>query len=500
MTQGLLLAIDQGTTSTRAFAFDADLRPLASATRGLTVRHPRPGWVEQDPDEILASVVESVAEVLGTVGGPARVSVAGLANQGETVVAWDTESGRALAPAIVWQCRRSEPQVMRLRAAGHEEEIRRLSGLPLDPYFSAGKMRWLLEEVPAVDAARAAGRLAMGTVDSWLTFQLGGEALTDASTASRTQLFDLRALDWSDALLARFEIPREVLARLVPTIGASAELRHERWGGAVPLAALVCDQQGALAGHACFDAGQMKATYGTGVFVLGTVGSQVSDPGPGLLATVAWRGVDGTATYAFDGGVLSAGSFLRWMTDELGILPAPEASDELAGRVDGSRGVWILPALSGIGAPWWVPGARGVIAGLTAAAGRAEFARAALDGIAHRVADVVEAMAEALGSPPGTLRVDGGLTQNSSLMQAQADLLGIPTEVATLSETTALGTAGLAGLAAGLLTRSTIASANPVARRLMPQLAPKARLERRRAWRRFVASASQIGVPMEGGG
>ena len=488
----LLLAIDQGTSSTRAVAYDADLRPLAWATRRLGVVHPRPGWVEQDPREILASVVATVAEVLAAVGGPGRIAAVGLDNQGETVVAWDARTGEPLAPAVVWQCKRSAPIIERLRAAGHDPWVRERTGLPLDPYFSAGKMAWLLEEVPEVAAAARAGRLRLGTVDAFLTARLGGEARTDTSTASRTQLLELRERRWDPELAGLFSVPPETLPAVGETAGNLGELRHAAWGGALPLRAMVCDQQAALAGHGCFAPGTLKATYGTGVFVLANAGP-VTPPAPeGLLATIAWT-IGGRTDHAFDGGVFAAGTLLDWLRDGLGLYADPADTEALAGAVDGTVGVRVLPALVGLGAPWWRPEARGVIAGLTPGANRAHVARAALDGIAHRVADVVEAMAAALPAPPAALRVDGGLTANRYLVQRQADLLGIPLELATTEESTALGAAALAALGAGLFTspQEIVARVRP-ARSVAPRLPAEERERERAAWRAFVAAAAAI--------
>lgn len=494
MTGDLLLAIDQGTSSTRAICFDRALRPVATAARPLATRHPRAGWVEQDPDEILASVVESVSEVLRAVGGPERIAAAGLDNQGETVVAWDGENGAALAPAVSWQCNRSAQVVERLRAAGREPAIRRRTGLPLDPYFSAGKMTWLLEEVPAVAAAARSGALRLGTVDAWLSWHLAGEGLTDPSTASRTQLLDLETAAWSDELLGDFCVPAAALPRIRSTVGPPAIFAHRAFGE-LPVTAFVCDQQAALAGHACFEAGAIKATYGTGVFVLATTGPVATAAGSGLLSTIAWQLAGDPVVYALDGGVFTAGALLDWLRGALGLVGEPAASADLARSVADTAGVRVLPAIAGLGAPWWRPEARGVISGLSAAAGRAHIVRAAFDGLAHRVADIVEASTVALDRRPDALRVDGGLTGNDYLMQRQADLLGLPVDVAAVGESTALGTAGLAGIGAGLLDPAAIARANPVGRRYVPRLGAAERGRERAAWTTFVERAVALEGP-----
>lgn len=494
---GLILAIDQGSSSTRAIAFDLDLRPVASASRPIATSHPAPGWVEQDPDQILDSVVAVVAEVLGSVDAR-DIAAVGLDNQGESVVAWDARSGRALAPCISWQCTRSEPIVARLRCAGHEPEVRRISGLPLDSYFSAGKMAWLIGGVPAVAEALERGTLRLGTVDAWLTDRLAGLALTDPSTASRTQLFDLDASAWSRPLADLFGVPVETLPAVVDTAGAHATLSHRSWGDArLPLTALACDQQAALAGHAAFEPGTVKATFGTGVFVLANAGPSMPQPDDRLLTTVAWR-VGGATTYAVDGGVFSAGTLLEWLV-ELGVVGSSAATEEAARAVTDTGGVRVLPAFGGLGAPWWRRDARAVIAGLTLGVRPGHLARAALDAIAHRTADVVEPMLAGMSGPaiPAALRVDGGLTANAYLTGRVADLVGLPVEIASIADTTALGIAGLAGIGAGLTGPGTIAAANPPARRIASGLDPTRRARERADWRSFVEWTAR---PIDEGG
>lgn len=491
MTAELLLAIDQGTTSTRAIAFDRDLRPVAAASVPLDTAHPQPGWVEQDPMAIVDSVVESVARVLEEVGGPGRIAATGLDNQGETVVAWSADDLRPLAPAIVWQCRRSLPIVERLRAAGREPAIRERTGLPLDPYFSAGKLTWLLEECDEVRRAAGDGTLRFGTVDAWLTARLGGEARTDPSTASRTQLFSLRDLEWDDELAAWFGVAPDTLPRIVPTAGELGELSHGRWGGSLALHAMACDQQAALAGHGAFAAGSIKATYGTGVFVLANAGSRRTGT-PDVETSIAWTLPDGSTSAVLQGGVFTAGALVDWLRDDLALIGDAAETGRLAESVADAAGVRVLPALAGLGAPWWRPNARAVVAGLSAAATRAHVVRACLDGIAHRVADVIEAMTPSMPQPPDALRVDGGLTANRYLVQRQADLLGIPVDVAEAAESTALGIAGLAGIGARLLDPASIERANPVGERLVPRLSDEERGAERIVWRRFVTLAAEL--------
>jgi glycerol kinase len=488
MTADLVLAIDEGTSSARAIAYDESWTAVATATRRLTTDHPRPGWAEQDPAAILAAVVDVVGDVLDTVGGAARIVAAGIANQGETVVAWDRDTGAPLAPAVLWSCRRSQAIVDRVAASGHGPEIQRRTGLPLDPYFSASKIRWLIEEVPEVSKAATNGRLAVGTVDAWLTARLGKAPRTDPSTASRTQLLDLSSLNWDDWLLSTWDVPLDALPEICPTVGRLGTLVHERWDGPLPLRALVCDQQAALAGQAGHRPGAMKATFGTGVFVLANVGSAAPDPPPGILATVAWTDASGRPTYALDGGAFSAGALLDWLHDGLGLLEEPEALDRIASEVDDAGGVRILPALSGLGAPWWQPNARVVIAGMSAATQRGHVARAAIDAIAHRTADIVEAIEAALGVV-GPLRVDGGLTGSALLVQRVADLTGRPVEVAQAAEATALGTGLLAAIGADRITERQAIDASVTDHAVEPRLDQPSRRAERHRWSSFVRGA-----------
>jgi glycerol kinase len=489
MPRDLLLAIDEGTSSARAIAYDRSWTPVASAARRLETAHPRAGWAEQDANAILAAVVDAVGEVLESVGGAARIAATGIANQGESVVAWDAATGTALGPVVLWSCRRSAAIVERLAAAGHGPEIQRRTGLPLDPYFSASKIRWLIEEVPAVARAAESGRLAAGTVDAWLTASLGGVARTDPSTASRTQLTALAGGSWDAGLADLWGVPRAVLPTIGPTVGDLGTIGHPAWGGDLPLRAMACDQQAALAGQGGHRVGTIKATFGTGVFVLANVGSPVPVPPPGILATVAWSDASGRLTYALDGGVFSAGALLDWLARDLRVLDAPASLDDLAGRADDAAGIRVLPALSGLGAPWWEPDARVVIAGLSAATGRAHLARAAIDAIAHRTVDIVEAMDPALVDPSRPLRVDGGLMRSGLLVQRLADLAGRPVEVATDVESTALGTAVLAALGAGWIDEAAAAAVAGTARSVQPAMAPAERRTERAAWTSFVRGA-----------
>jgi glycerol kinase len=482
----LLLGIDEGTTAVKAALFEADLTPLAEARREVATSHPAAGLVEQDAEEVLAAVVAAVAEVLAEAN--ARPVIAGLAHQGESVLAWDARDGHALTPIVTWQDKRQESLLATIDAAAVSA-----TGLPLDPYFSAGKLAWVLEHDPAVAAARDAGHLRMGTVDAFLSDRLGGRYATDLSTASRTQLLALDGHDWDEGLLELFGLRREWLPAVGPTFGALGELRHESWPVALTLCAQLVDQQAALAGSGAIEPGEVKATYGTGVFVLGRTDGPVR--AKGLLPTVAWAapgasGGIGAVDYALDGGVFAAGALLEWMAHDLGLAADVPSLTALAATVADSAGTMLLPALSGLGSPWWQPGARGTIAGLHGGVRPAHLARAGLEGIAHRVADVVEAMAAAI--PISSLRVDGGLTNDPTLLQIQADVLGLPLSVGR-ADTTVLGAALLAGLGAGTFSSLGAAVANlPGERIVAPTSEPAAHLADRARWRQFVGQASRL--------
>ena len=486
MSEPLLLGIDEGTTAVKAALFDTELGVVAQARREVALSHPRRGWVEQDPNEILRAVVDSVAEVLEQARGR-EVLAAGIDHQGESVLAWDAEEGRALTPVIVWQDKRQQALLAELDA-----DLAARSGLPLDPYFSAGKLTWLLRNDAAVQGARERGTLRMGTVDSFLVDRLAGRFATDLSSASRTQLLALGGHDWDDQLLDAFGVRREWLAAIGPTFGPLAELRDESWPVAIPLCAQLVDQQAALAGSGAVRPGEVKATYGTGVFVLGRTDGPVAVEG--LLPTVAWAapaggGVDQVA-YALDGGVFSAGALLDWLALGLGLAADTRTLLDDAATVSDSAGVEVLPALAGLGAPWWRADAHGVLAGLHGGVRGAHLARAALEAIAMRVTDIVERMGSAV--TVDAVRVDGGLTNDRTLLQIQADALGLPLLVGAADSTVA-GSALLAGVGAGVF-----ADLDDAARRMRPAhtVSPlvgegeRARLRAR--WSEFVQRSSRL--------
>jgi glycerol kinase len=474
----LLIGIDEGTTAVKAALYDERLTPLREARRRKVSRHPHPGWVEQDPLEILDSVVDAIAELLADA--PGEIAGCGLDHQGESVLAWDGETGEPLSPVIVWQDKRQTE----LLDALDEAAIKARSGLPIDPYFSSGKYAWLLRNGLAVTPS-----LRLGNVDAWLTDRLGAGFATDASTASRTQLHRLGDAGWDPWLCETFGVPAEALPPIGDSVGPLGTLRHERWPVDLPLTARVVDQQAALAGAGCVAPGRVKATYGTGVFVLAHVGDEVPEATGGLLPTTAWR-VGGRTEYALDGGVFAAGEMLEWLCRELGLAPEPAALGELARGAEGADGVRILPGITGVGAPWWKPDARGTIAGLTAGTKRAQVARAALEGIAWRVADIVAAVRESVAVD--TLRVDGGLTNEPALLQIQADAIGAAVEQG-LADATAAGAAALAAVGAGLLDSvSAIADLVPTTSRVEPVRDDAWRVREHEAWRQFVQLSVQL--------
>ncbi|MEA2309128.1 MAG: glycerol kinase [Thermoleophilaceae bacterium] len=479
-----LLGIDEGTSAVKAILFDEDLRPLAEARREKALVHPRPGWVEQDPEEVLTAVVSAVGELLD--GADGDDVVAGLDHQGESVLAWDAETGGALTPIVTWQDKRSQEVLDRLEADGVADEVRELSRMPLDPYFSAGKLAWLLENDETVAAARERGVLRLGTVDAFLCDRLGAGYATDPATASRTQL---GAPAWDARLLEIFGVPEDALPPIVDSVGEIGTLSHESWPRELPLRARCPDQQAALAGAGCVVPGRTKATYGTGVFVLAHVGDAAPSGSGGLLPTIAWS-VDGRVEWALDGGVFTAGALLEWLSRDLGLAADPPALAAAAAAVDDAAGVRVLPALAGVGAPWWRPAARGVIAGLTAGVRPGHVARAALESIAWRVADVVEAVGE--HAPVDVLRVDGGLTRDALLLRLQADAAGVPVERGAV-DATAAGAAALAAVGVGLWpSTASIAERIPVGERVEPERDAAWRDGERAAWRAFVERAVEL--------
>jgi glycerol kinase len=480
----LLLGIDEGTSAVKAALYDSELNPVGEARREKPLSHPRPGWVEQDPELVLAAVVEAVSEVLEDV--PDQIDACGLDHQGESVLAWEADSGRPLTPVVTWQDKRSQEILDRVEQAGRAEEVTARSGMPLDPYFSAGKIAWLLEHDEAVGRALAAGNLRIGTVDSFLCDRLGAEFATDPSTASRTQL---GAPDWDPKLLEIFAVPSSVLPAIRDTAGDLGTLRHPSWRVELPLRARCVDQQAALAGAGCVRPGLMKATYGTGVFVLAHAGDERPSPRGGLLPTIAWR-VGGKLEWAIDGGVFTAGALLEWLAHDLGLAADPAALAAAAGGLEDAAGVRVLPALAGVGAPWWKSDARAVIAGLTAGSRPAHIGRAALEGIAWRVADIVAVVRES--APVDVLRVDGGLTRDQTLLRLQADFAGVRVQRG-LVDATAAGAAALAAVGAGIWPSTLeIEQRIPVGETVEPVRDSAWRTAAHAEWREFVERTAAL--------
>ena len=490
-----ILAIDQGTTSSRAILFDADLRVREVAQREFTQHFPDSGWVEHDPEELWASVLETCEAVLEKAGPAAAI---GITNQRETVVIWDRQTGEALHRAIVWQDRRTADFCADLRAEGHEAEVTARSGLLLDPYFSATKVKWLLDNVPGARAKAEAGTLAVGTMDSFLIWRLteGRVHATDATNAARTMLYNIDEGRWDPELCRLFGIPMQILPEVRDCNAEFGECRL--FGTAIPILGVAGDQQAATMGQACFQPGMLKSTYGTGCFALLNTGETRVASQNRLLTTVACQ-LDGKVTYALEGSIFIAGAVVQWLRDGLGVIGAASETQALAEAADDHQRVIIVPAFTGLGAPYWRPEARGAVFGLTRSSGPAEFARAALESVGFQTRDLAEAMRrdwKASGSAAtlGTLRVDGGMSASDFAMQSLADILGAPVDRPDVLETTALGVAWLAGHAEGMLPDAEgFAKRWSLERRFEPQLDEHSRDQRYDAWRRAVEATIAAG-------
>ncbi|HEX6588380.1 MAG TPA: glycerol kinase GlpK [Longimicrobiales bacterium] len=446
-----VLTIDQGTTGSRALVVAQDGRILASAYSEFTQHYPQPGLVEHDANEIWQVTRRVIGEALAAAGKSADVRGIGISNQRETVVVWDRQTGEPVHHAIVWQDRRTADMCARLRAEGREADVRRRTGLVLDPYFSATKIAWLLEHVPGLRKRAEAGELAAGTIDAWLVHRLSGGAVhaTDPTNASRTLLFDIDERAWDDALLDLFGVPRSMLPEVMPSSGEFAVASGDAIGVDVPITGIAGDQQAALFGQGCVTPGLAKQTFGTGAFLLLNTGDERVESRHGLLTTVAC-GPRGDAVYALEGSVFIAGAAVQWLRDELGIIESAPETDALARSLASNDGVYMVPAFVGLGAPHWNAEARGAILGLTRGTGRAHFARAALEAMAYGTCEVLSAMEADSGIDATELRVDGGAAMNDWMMHFLAGIVDLPVRRPALVETTALGAAGLAGLASGV--------------------------------------------------
>jgi glycerol kinase len=492
-----ILALDQGTSSSKAFLFDQDGRIVSQASRDFRQIYPRPGWVEHDPEEIWRSQMEAAREAVAAAAIDAEeIAALGITNQRETTILWESVSGKPIHNAIVWQCRRTTQRCDDLRQEGFHEILKARTGLVTDAYFSGTKVEWILDQVEGSRSRAEKREILFGTVDSWLIYNLtaGKLHVTDYSNASRTLLFNIHKREWDDEILNKLGIPAALLPEVRPSSAVLGETDSRIFGAPIPVAGNAGDQQAALFGQTCFRPGQAKNTYGTGCFMLMNTGEQAV-PSADLLTTIAW-GVDGRVNYALEGSVFIAGAAIQWLRDEIGLLDSSAQSESLAASVQDTGGVYFVPALVGLGAPYWDPYARGTIVGLTRGSGRAHVARAALEAIAYQTRDVLESMKRDSGIALEVLGVDGGAAVNNLLCKFQADILGVPVERPVVAETTALGAAYLAGLAIGFWENTAeIARNHKIAQRFTPAMSPATRdalyegwlraVERSRGWARI---------------
>jgi glycerol kinase len=497
-----ILALDQGTTSSRAILFDRQARVKAQSQREFRQIYPQPGWVEHDPLEIWESQLAVAREAVASAGvAAAQIAAIGITNQRETTVVWDRATGVPVHNAIVWQCRRSAPLCDALKAGGWERAVRERTGLVIDAYFSATKIQWLLDQVPGLRARAERGEVCFGTVDTWLAWKLsGGQSwVTDYSNASRTMLFNIHQLVWDTNLCGALGVPECMLPRVRPSSYRYGHTTADLFGAQIPIAGIAGDQQASLFGQACYAPGMAKNTYGTGCFLLIHTGDRPVASQAGLLTTIAASPVDGKAEYALEGSIFVAGAAIQWLRDGLQVIADSAESERLAASVPDTGGVYFVPAFVGLGAPHWDMYARGTILGITRGTTRAHLVRAALESIAYQSREVLGAALADAGLTLEELRVDGGATANDLLMQFQADVLSTPVVRPVVKETTALGAAYLAGLAVGYWTsREEIAHNWAVDRRFVPQMDPTRREELFAGWRRAVARAAGWALPPGG--
>ncbi|HEV8379696.1 MAG TPA: glycerol kinase GlpK [Tepidisphaeraceae bacterium] len=488
-----IFALDQGTTSSRAILFDHGGRIVKVAQKEFRQIYPKAGWVEHDPQEIWESQRSVAAEAVKAAGISAKdIAAIGITNQRETTVVWDRKTGQPIYNAIVWQDRRTAEFCDQLKSQGHEHLVQQKTGLVIDAYFSGSKVRWILDNVAGARERAQKGELAFGTIDTWLLWKLSGGALhvTDPSNASRTMLFNIHSGQWDDELLKILNVPRQVLPQVRPSSEVYGEAEQSLFGGQVAIAGIAGDQQAALFGQTCFSRGLAKNTYGTGCFMLMNVGEEAVPSKHKLLTTVAWRAGNAKTQYALEGSVFIGGAVVQWLRDGLGIIKSSADIEKLAASVPDCGGVYLVPAFAGLGAPHWDQYARGTITGLTRGTTAAHFARAALEGIAFQVADILELMQKDSGIRIAELRVDGGAAANNLLMQFQADILGAPVVRPKVTETTALGAAYLAGLAAGYWKSTDDVKSNwQIERRFEPNMSEKDRNHRRSRWNEALGRA-----------
>ena len=486
-----IMALDSGTTSNRCILFDKEGNICSLAQKEFTQYFPQPGWVEHDADEIFASQLEVARQALQNIGATAAdIAAIGITNQRETTILWNRRTGRPIHNAIVWQCRRTAPYCDQLVEEGWIEPIREKTGLVIDPYFSGTKIHWLLENVPGARALAEAGDLLFGTVETWLIWKLtgGNVHVTDYSNASRTMLFNIHTLSWDEEILQKLDIPASILPKAVPSSCVYGQTDAAFLGAPIPIAGAAGDQQAALFGQTCFTPGQSKCTYGTGAFLLMNTGSKPITSNNGLVTTIAW-GLDGQVTYALEGSIFVAGAAIQWLRDELRFIDSAADSEYMARKVADTNGCYVVPAFTGLGAPYWDAYARGAIVGLTRGTNKNHIIRATLDSIVYQVTDVLKAMEADAGIALGELKADGGAAANSYLLQTQADINGAPVLRPRCVETTAMGAAYLAGLAVAFWKDLDEIKANwAVDREFIPQITAEERSSRISGWQRAVAS------------
>ncbi len=498
--QKYVMAIDQGTTGSAAFVFNHDGRPVGRADREITQYHPHPGWTSHDPEEIFQSVLAVSRNAMASAGiQPQQLAAIGILNQRETTIVWDRTTGQPVAPAVVWQCRRTAELCEELKQRRLEPTVRSRTGLVIDAYFSATKVRWLLDHTTDGQQRAEAGELCAGTIDSWLLYHLTGGKVhaTDVSNASRTMAFNIHTQEWDTDLLSALGIPLCMWPLVQPSGSIFGETDPALFGAEVPIACLIGDQSSALFGQACFQPGTVKNTYGTGSFLLMQIGQQPVPPPSGLITTIGWQRQGQQTQYALEGGVFIAGAAVQWLRDGLGIIEKASDTEQIAQSVGDTGGVYFVPAFAGLGAPHWDMYARGTMVGITGGTTRAHIVRATLEAMAYQVRDVLEAMKSTTGLEIPLLPADGGASANPFLMQFQADLLAMPVEVPELVETTALGAAQLAGLTVGFwASQDEVAAQRRVGQRYAPRI-PREEMDRLYAgWQRATERARNWETPV----